>query len=230
MKRYLVSLVAGLVVLGSVGSVSASLVTYNFRGNVTSITRDVGITEGLIAIGDPVEFTFNLDFDLPGSQVRYNGQFIERVDHDIEAEKVDYFWTDYVGGSDIGPIGEITTPNPNRYEKINYGLSVGRKVNGEIVQKTGYLYGGPTYNWVSIENYSKNVQDWETGSRGFYFRHIVGNQEEDDAWIRGNLELVEKSPLTAVPEPASAILVLVVGLVGFTVTRTWFRKRSANVH
>lgn len=228
MKRCLVSLVAGLVVFGSVGSMSAAIVTYSFRGEVTSITRDVEITEGLIAIGDPVEFYFNLDFDRPGSQVRYNGQYIERTDHDNEAERVDYFWTDYVGGSDIGPIGEIGTPNPNFFAEFNYGLSVNRKVDGVIVQDTGYLYGGPNYNWVSIENYSKNVQDWEAGSRGFGFRHIVRNQDDDDAWIRGNVELVEMSPLAAVPEPASAILVLVVGLVGFTVIRTWFRKRSAN--
>lgn len=228
MKRYLVSLVTGLVIFGSVGSVSAALVTYSFRGKVTSITRDVEITEGLIAIGDPVEFNFNLDFDLPGLLVRHNGQSIERPDHDIEVEKVDHFWTDYIGGSDIGPIGEIATPDPSSIAEFNYGLSVGRKVNGVIVQKTGYLYGGPNNNWVSIENYSKNAQDWEAGSRGFSFRHIVKNQDNDDAWIRGNLELVSTSPLAAVPEPASAILALVLGLVGFTVTRTWFRKRSAN--
>ena len=213
----------GWMLFGVSDDASAALVIYTFQGTVNSITRDVNIVDGLIAVGDNVEFTFKFDLDAPGTQVRYNGQFIERTDHDNDAEKVDYFWTEYIGGTDIGPIGEITSPNPNFFAETNYGLSVNRKVDGVIVQDTGYLYGGSAYNWVSIENYSQNVQAWETGYAGFHFRHIVRNQEDEDAWIRGNATLVSGSSVVAVPEPATAILILVLGLVGFVLIRSRIR-------
>lgn len=222
------------MILGLCGNASASLVIYNFEGTVTSLSRDAHIVDGLIAVGDSVEFTFHVDLDLPGTQERYNGQFIERVDHDNEIEKVDYFWTKYVGGSDIGPIGEIPSPNPGRFRTTNYGLSVNRKVNGVIVQDTGYLYGGSTYNWVSIENYSQNVHAWKSGSSGFSFRHIVWNQADEDAWIRGSATLVSESSLSAVPEPATVILGMTLGLIGFVSMRsrlgalkTWVSGRHA---
>ena len=219
MKLNTMILTAGWMVLGLTWNVSASIVTYDFQGKVTSLTRDVHIVDGLIAVGDSVEFTFEVDLNSPGSIVRYNGQKIEWVDHDNEAEKVDHFWTRYIGGSDIGPIGEITVPDPNLYETWNYGLSVKRKVDGVIVQDTGYLYGGSSYNWVSIENYSRNAQDWEQGSSGFSFRHIVMNQGGEDVWIRGTLALVGKSSLAAVPEPSTAITAIALGLVVFVLVR-----------
>lgn len=202
---------AGAILLGISGNVFAGIITYTFEGKVTSITRDAEIVDGLIAIGDFVQFTFELDLDAPGTQVRYNGQFITRADHENDTEKVDYFWTNYIGGTDIGPIGLITSPDPNFFEKTNYGLSVNRKEDNVIVQDTGYLYGGSAYNWVGIENYSQNVQDWVEGSSGFSFRHIVKNQANEEAWIRGSLTLTSAS--TQVPEP-SVLLLLGFGIMG----------------
>ncbi len=77
MKRLLVGLVTGWVFLCFSGNAFAEIMTYTFQGNVTSITRDANIVAGLIAIGDYAEFTFDLDLDAAGTQVRYNGQFIQ---------------------------------------------------------------------------------------------------------------------------------------------------------
>lgn len=225
MKKLFVALAAGGMLFGVSETVFAVIMTYTFQGTVNSITRDTNIVDGLIAIGDSAEFTFDIDLDANGTQVRYSGQFIERTDVSNEANDVDYFWTDYVGGTDIGPIGEITAPNPNFFEETNYGLSVNRKENGVIVQDTGYLYGGSAYNWVSIENYSQNVQDWQLGYTGFQFRHIVRNQANEAAWIRGNLTLSDISFSTPVPEPTTMLL-FGIGLVGIVGLRIRLKKNK----
>ena len=222
-NKFFLGLATGCVFLGMSGNAIASIITYTFQGTVNSITRDAHIVDGLTAIGDNVEFSFNVDLDATGFQTRYNGQFIERTDHDNDLETVDYFWTDYIGGTDIGPIGVISDPNPNWFNEFNYGLSVNRKENGAVVQDTGYLYGGSSYNWVSIENYSQNVQDWEVGNGSFQFRHQVANQAGEYAWIRGHINLTDMP--AQVPEP-NTILLFALGLAGIVGTGMKFNKNK----
>jgi hypothetical protein len=45
------------------------------------------------------------------------------------------------------------------------------------------------------------------------------NQGGEDVWIRGNLALVGKSSLAAVPEPSTAITAIALGLVVFVLVR-----------
>ena len=221
MKRGFLSLFATILLLGFSGNAFAEIVTYTFQGTVTSIRRDASIMEDLISIGDNVEFTFNCEFDSKGTMIRYDDQLIERDDYQNEAEDVDYFWCDYVGGTDIGPIGDISLPNPNFFKEWNYGLSNSRKENGTIVQHTGFMYGGSTYNWVAIENYSQHVQDWGFGNTGITFTHRVRNQKDQTAWIRGNLTLVYVS--STQPEPQEDIQDI-IGAVGEMVDIKYLTK------
>ena len=183
-----------LLLIGLSSEAKADIYTYTFRGTVNSITHDANIVDGLIAAGDSVEFIFDVDLNAVGTQVRYNGQLIELADYQMDSGDADHFWCDYVSGTDIGPIGDITTPNPNYLEENNYGLSYSRKANGVIVQNTGYLYGGSTYNYIAIENYSRHVQDWALGDQGYTFQHRVRNQQDEAAWIFGVLQLVSITP------------------------------------
>jgi hypothetical protein len=63
----------------------------------------------------------------------------------------------YVGGSDVGPKGEISDPWYLWSKEENWGLSYSRKGKGTIVQHTSYMHSESTYNKVIIENYSQHA-------------------------------------------------------------------------
>ena len=190
---------------GILGYVSAEPVTYTFVGSVDRIYNgNPEIVDGIIAVGDGVEFTFVCDQEEDGYRTRYSGEIVPRVDHENDSEIVDNFWCDYIGGTEIGPIGEITLPNPNYYQEWNFGLAVFRKENGQVVQNTSYQHGGSDYNWVSIENYSQNINNWQVGIGEFQFRVVVRNQEDQFTYIRGFLVLTYASN-SQQPAPHDAI-------------------------
>jgi len=57
-NKFFLRLATGLVFLGMSGNAITSIITYTFQGTVNSIARDAHIVDGLIAIGDNVDFSF----------------------------------------------------------------------------------------------------------------------------------------------------------------------------
>lgn len=210
-------MVASLLVFGIYENVVAEPVTYILEGTVYEIGGpNPDIVAGLIANGDKIEFTFECDLEADAIVTRYNGQIWYPEDYSNDAGDVDYFWCEYLGGTDIGHIGAITAPNPNYFADWKYGLNVSRKDKGVIVQNTGYMKGGSGYNRVSIDNYYRHVQDWKVGENLgglFISQHTVRNQADEWARIRAYVQLVYFS---VIPSKIQDIIDKVVDLTIYT--------------
>lgn len=154
MYKNIISNLISVVMLFSVfGYASAEPITYKFVGSVNRIFNgNPEIVDGIIAVGDSVEFTFECDQEEDGYTTYYNGYTLPYPDRDYGSSVSDYFWCDYVGGTEIGA-GEIISPVPHYTKEWNVGLANFRKNDaGEIIQRTSYLYGGSAYDWRAIEN------------------------------------------------------------------------------
>lgn len=195
-KLFLLLSVTCLAIVSLFTSAYGQTYKYTVSGVVTSISGDqnaVQAAELLISVGDPVQYTFEVDFDGTATATRYNGQVLTWNDYVGTSDAPDYFYTTYIGGSDVGPLENISSPDPNLISEWHHGLNNTRFEDGVDVQHTGYLSGGDSYNLVRIENYSQHVQDWKVGEEGlgtlFQVLNEVRNSNSESAKIRSNVIL-----------------------------------------
>ena len=182
MKKCLFAL---FLILGN--SAYATPFIYTFKGEVVA-----PIIEDLmpVRIGDPAEYRFLVDRDLPGYQTK-NGVNIY--------DGITYF-ADYLGG------GPYVTLSIDEQQSWNYGFDdpdpAGR------IQVQGSIDEPNTYSSVYVYSYG----DWTVGT--VFNGHMQSRGPNNDYRdIYSVLTLTEISPFQSVPEPSSLVLIAIGGIV-----------------
>lgn len=175
---------------------------YTFSGTVDSSNDDVLAASYGLGIGASVSYTFMIDLDLAGS-VTQNGV---TTNHSDIPGTVDYFFVDYVGGSE----------NPEAYRSYNE-FNLGETRPGS---NSDYLTGGN--NLLLIDLNDRSVHEWLLGDlflfTDFWTLDLIDYDVIGFATLSG---ISDTNPHASVPEPAG-LLLLAAGLlgVGFTRRRT----------
>lgn len=153
---------------------------YTFKGEVVA-----PIIEDLmpVRIGDPAEYRFLVDRDLPGYQTKNGVNIYDRVT----------YFADYLGG------GPYVTLSIDEQQSWNYGFDdpdpAGR------IQVQGSIDGPNIYSSVYVYSYG----DWTVGTsfRGHMQSRGPNNDYRD---IYSTLILTDISPVGSVPEPSTLAL------------------------
>jgi hypothetical protein len=224
-----------MLVLNASDDLAAQGFYYHFSGRVSQIEFD---DAGLIAasgltIGSPVEYTFFVDFQRPGTVTHYDGnvEVLEDIPRPGEMGNVTahFFYADFLGGSFLrDDAAEQLRPN-NGWLDRNYGA-----LFGAASSLSGTLVGGGVYHYVGV--YQENidggvpplpwgytfddpsVQQWQIGE------HVLAVSSASNADLAGSLFRAEVTldQITPVPEPATGLLVATCAVlwVGYRWLRT----------
>jgi hypothetical protein len=174
---------------------------YTFKGEVVA-----PIIEDLmpVRIGDPAEYRFLVDRDLPGYQTK-NGVNIY--------DGITYF-ADYLGG------GPYVTLSIDEQQSWNYGFD--DPDPAERIQVQGSIDAPNIYSSVYVYSYG----DWTVGTA--FIGHMQSRGPNNDYRdIYSSLILTDISLVESVPEPSSLAL-FALGAMGMIVLlnrkRLYFRK------
>lgn len=172
---------------------------YTFSGHVVE-----PVIDGLmpVEVGDPAEYRFLVDRDLPGYQTK-DGVIIYGAGQ---------YYADYLGG---GPYVTLYVDGQQSWNYMDDGPETGH------YQIVGSLDGFNIYSFIQVSSY----EGWAVGNT--YNGHMQGRGVNNDYRdIYSVLTLTDISPVATVPEPSSLAL-LAMGALGMIVLKRRKRIHSA---
>ena len=187
--------ILGFVLCLTTSAAYAEPMYYTFQGNITHVDNHYGLIDPGISVGDPVSYTFLLDFARKGEFTRNNGENVI-VEDDVT---YDYFYTDYISGSAFGVYSDGGRYNgPYDYAEMNFGYN--------SVPYSGMIYGNEEDNHLHI------------GGDDFYHGMTSSGPLVAGNWVynAGGFSSGIYASVVVVPEPATIWLFGsgALGLVG----------------
>ena len=227
---------AVLLVIISNQSAAQGLI-YHFSGSVSQIEFD---DAGLVAasgltIGSPVQYTFYVDFQSPGTVTHYDGSVEELQDLLSGNNYAHFFYADFLGGNILrDDAAEQLRPN-NGVLASDYGMSFGNPPNGGAITSggvyysvgiskihiTNYILPQPTLSWGQTYG-DPFVEQWQIGEQVLAVC-VDSNVEQQGSLFRAEVTLDQ---ITPVPEPTTCFLIVagVLAWLGF------YRMRDASIN
>ncbi|MES9971966.1 MAG: VPLPA-CTERM sorting domain-containing protein [Candidatus Thiodiazotropha sp.] len=186
------------------GSAQSAPVYYTFEGHITNIRDDVGaVASAGLSVNDNVAYTFLIDTDRLGTLTRNDGSVSVLPD---TTPDYDYFYVDFISGSEINPVDGGSFNEPFSTAERNYGADMFSTASGMIT-------GGSQNNYVMFYSHDQYVNDWVIGSNLYGFEMAMGSNFQSSSY-NVDLSLTSMNP---VPIPAAAWLFIsgLLGLLGF---------------
>jgi len=203
-KKALAWLATGSFMFGITGMVGASPVLYTFQGEVTKLLDDSAgyLSNSNITLGTVFSYTFLVDFDMPGTAERYNGETTTFVD-DYMGNGLDYFYADFLSESILTPDYDLAFTNPSDPNISEYNVGY-RNLSNPILGYTAQLFGGSTSHFIEFQ--TPESDPFSIGTAWMYNEviHLAADAADDD--MDGFNATMMLTQISSVPAPPAVWL------------------------
>ena len=190
---------------------------YSFSGSVSSLYYDGGgiLAAQNVAVGDPVEVTFHVDFGTPGYYLLNDGTVVVPADAPLGNVHTAYFYSRLISGTLLPEVSGGFNNGPQDISEYFTGWNRSDPTGNE-----GLLQGGSGDSSFSVRRSDPQyidgvpfmvpdvqVQDWQVGTE---VRGVIVAWTDQDwsiAWADMRLDSI-----TPIPEPTSLSLLFLGGL------------------